>query len=105
MPQLENISNEDLPNVLEQFYSEVRRKKKRDIGDETEHNENENESDQENDDTRNNYKSTTKGALCQHFKKTRGIDIISNEAFIQANSVFTRISGRSRISRRGACTR
>ena len=41
------------------------------------------------------YKNTSmksmRAALCRHYKEKRSIDIISNEAFIRANAVFTGI--------------
>ena len=77
---------------MEQFYSEIRLKKPRksdcDNPDET-------EAEMKDNDPKNNYKNTTmksvRGALNQHFKKTHGLDIISNEKFIHANGMFENI--------------
>lgn len=79
---IDDIETKDLPGILEQFYSEVRKKEKR---------ENQESAKPDAEDERN-YKNTTlkaiRGALARHFKETRSIDIISNEAFIKANQIF-----------------
>ena len=80
-----------MPYILEQFYSEIKRKKKR--TDEEDDSLNLQEDQDPNEvDCRDNYKNTTmksiRGALWRYFKTTRSIDIISSENFIRANNVF-----------------
>lgn len=80
LPAVEEITMEELPNVLEQFYSEVRKKETKDNP----------PSEQATDERL--YKNTTlkaiRGALARYFKESRSTDIISNERFIRANQIF-----------------
>lgn len=81
LPEVKDITNEDLPNILEQFYSEVRKKEAKENP--------KNEAAVEGDRL---YKNTSlkaiRGALARYFKEARCIDIISNEKFLRANQVF-----------------
>lgn len=78
---MDQLTNEELPDVLEQFYAEVCKKEKRISGQECDYPENE-----------HSYKNTTlkaiRGALARYFKEERSIDIISGEQFIRANQLF-----------------
>lgn len=80
LPKEDEIADDALPEILLQFYSEVRKKEIK-----------ENPGQDISDDDKL-YKNTTlkaiRGALARHFKNTRSIDIISNERFIKANAVF-----------------
>lgn len=85
LPKIENISTETLPFILEQFYSEVRKKES------TASPPNEQATEEEKDDAKL-YKNTTlkaiRAALTRYFKETKSIDIINNESFIRANEIF-----------------
>lgn len=80
LPKVEEISNDDLPKILEQFYTEVRKKEAKNVPPE-----------EMKDDIRlykNSSMKAIRGALARHFKETRSIDIIASEKFIRANEVF-----------------
>lgn len=84
---LEELPTNELPLVLEQFYSEVRKKESKNSPPVPE-----NSAENDDDDPERLYKNTTlkaiRGALARHFKETRSIDIISSEKFIRANQIF-----------------
>lgn len=84
LPKLDDITREQLPQILEQFYSEVRKKEVRDNPEEN--------SLEEEENTAALYKNTTlkaiRSALNRYFKDKLGIDIISSEPFIKANAIF-----------------
>lgn len=81
LPKLNELDIQNLPEILENFYSEVRKKERKDNPEPAQH----------EDDARL-YKNTTlkaiRGALARHFKETHSIDIISGERFLWANAVF-----------------
>ena len=90
LPGLDDITNDDLPRILENFYAEVCKKNP----------ENDDQMDKQdnNDNTtadshcKTHYKNTTlksiHSTLCRYYKQSRSIDIIKNEQFIRANSIF-----------------
>ena len=84
MPKMEDISKEDLPSVLERYYSELKKQKCS------------NEEDEDSDTYKHSTQKSIRAALCRHFKKTRCIDIINSENFIQANEMF---DGVKRVSK------
>ena len=90
LPQIDLISNEQLADVLCDFYVEVKKKKTTD-------NDVKAEIDVENVEPQLEerccyYKTTTlraiRGALTRYFKDTRKLDIRNNELFIEANEMF-----------------
>lgn len=85
---MEELTNDELPLVLEQFYTEVRKKEGK-SNPEREKAMPENDDD---DDPNRLYKNTTlkaiRGALARYFKEKRSIDIISSEKFLRANEIF-----------------
>ena len=96
------IPTEDLPQILEQFYSCVSKKPSTDDPQES-------EDDQEDDNTsknpyaaimpprkkKKNYKNTSmkaiRAALARYYHDKCSVDIISNEHFLRANAVFNGI--------------
>ena len=103
LPDVDAIDTLDLPAILEDFYACVCKKAK---------NSDEDDDQEGQEDTvsipklpnaavlpkrkkKTCYKNTSmkaiRGGLCCYFKDKRSIDIISGEAFIRANSVFTGI--------------
>lgn len=79
---LEETLTENLPNILSDFYTELRK------------------ADGEND-----YKISTlkciRAALNRHFKEKRGVDIISDPRFIQANEMFKGVARKAKKEGRG----
>ena len=75
LPELETLSNEDLGDVLSNFYTEVKKKKVPD------------DADDESD-----YKTSTlrviRSALTRHFKETRKIDIRQHPSFLKSIEMF-----------------
>ena len=102
LPDPDTILTPDLPQILEHFYASVSKKPKETDPEVS-------SSDEEDDPTEvnpnaailpqrkksKNYKNTSMKALhagiARYYKEKRSIDIISNELFIHANSVFTGI--------------
>lgn len=86
--KIDLLTDAELPTILENFYTEVRRKNLKDNNEE---------------DTM--YSNTTlraiRAALNRYFKEKRGIDIISNNAFIKANQLFTRMQKINKEEGRG----
>ena len=76
MPKAIDITTDELPQVLESFYSKVQKKPKSDKSDDAE-----------------SYKNikmrTIRAAIARFYRETRSLDIISNEQFIRTNAVFT----------------
>ena len=103
LPDIDLLANHDLPAILEDFYASVCKKPKHtdeDEDSETEDNvlevpANPNAAVLPMRKKKKSYKNTSmkaiRGALCRYFKDKRSIDIMSGEAFICANSVFTGI--------------
>ena len=75
-PDLNNIPNIELNEILGNFYTELK-KKKVDTNDE-----------QTSDEYRNTTLRCIRGALVHYFKDIRGIDIIKNETFLTSNEMF-----------------
>ena len=69
LPDLDLLPEEDLPNILGQYYTSVRTKK-----------------------TGEMYQTSSFKVLCsglnRYFKRERNIDIVSDDRFIQANLIF-----------------
>ena len=93
-PDISEVSNVDLPSILENFYVAVRSKRKVEIK-QAEQSQNLEESEQENnndDDEDCMYSNSTmkaiRAALNRFFKETRKIDISSDSNFIHANEIF-----------------
>lgn len=86
LPTIDELTIQNLPGILEQFYSEVRKKEVRDDPEGAAEN---------SEELGKLYKNTTlkaiRSALTRYFKDKLCIDIISNEAFIRANSIFAGI--------------
>ena len=80
MPQVDEITTEQLPDALENFYSEITKKK---IGSGTAE-----------------YKNSTlkciRAGINRYYKSNRSLDIIADPKFIQANEMF---KGMSRINK------
>ena len=83
---LEDIENDDLPNILTNFYTEVSKKKKGVNGD-------------------FEYKNTTlkciRAAINRHFRETQSLDIIADHHFIAANEMFKGIQQKGKNEGRG----
>ena len=84
-PDLEDLDNTQLTDVLCNFYVEARRKKKDDT-------EQYFAVDNDADDVSLSYKTTTlhaiRGAFTRYFKETRNIDIRTSPIFIRSNEMF-----------------
>ena len=102
-PGPDDIDTLDLPSILEHFSSAVCKKPSNaDVSSESE-SEQENNSPTTNTDAsvlpaqkkKKNYKNTSmkaiRAAIARYYREKRSIDIMSNEAFLRANSVFTGI--------------
>lgn len=87
-PKVEDIEDSQLPSILENFYTEVRRKNLK-----------------ENAQEDTMYSNTTlraiRAALNRYFKEKKGIDITSNSAFIKANELFTGVQKINKEEGRG----
>ena len=75
LPNVENISNEQLAGILENFYCELSKKKV-------------NPNDPNDDCKCKTSLRCMRAALARYFKATRCIHIIKNELFITANGIF-----------------
>lgn len=78
LPPIENIDSDDLPAILSQFYTELRKK-----------------------DGEGEYKTSTlkciRAALNRYFKEKRSLDILSDARFIKTNEMF---KGVTRVAKR-----
>ena len=78
-PELEAIETPQLPPILTNFYSELKKK-------------NADQSDENDVEDSYEYKNSTlraiRASLVRYFKDTRRVDIICNEMFIEANDMF-----------------
>lgn len=85
LPAIDKITTPELPFILEQFYSDVRKK-------EAQANPPHEQAVNEEDDDSRLYKNTTlkaiRAALTCYFKTNLSINIVSNESFIKANEIF-----------------
>ena len=70
---MDEIADDDLPGIIEQYYAETKKK---------------NDDDDNSDTYKNSTLKSTRAGLCRYFKKTRSIDIINSDRFIQANDMF-----------------
>ena len=77
LPNIEEISNKELPNLLMTFFAEATKKNSDDIN---------------NPEESSEYKTQTlrciRAALGRYFKEERGTDIIKNELFVKCNDMF-----------------
>ena len=82
-PDLEELTDEQLNNVIGSFYLEARKKK---IAEEFD------ENDQEDVEKKTNYKNSSlrsaRAAFTRYFRDTRKLDIRTNELFIESNDIF-----------------
>ena len=98
LPEVEEISDLDLPNAIEDFYVSLRSKRKLEEKEAKKSIEDDKEDSQDtvsdlNDDNEdcmysNSTMKAIRAALNRYFKDTRKIDITSNAAFINANGIF-----------------
>lgn len=81
LPTIDKLLDGQIPFILEQFYTEVRKKEKRDYA-----------QDEEDDNDARLYKNTSLkaiwAALTRYFKETQSINIMSNKNYIRANEIF-----------------
>ena len=78
LPELDDIPTEELPNALENFYSETCKKKGN------------------NEEYKNSTFKCIRAGINRHYKATRSLDIISDPRFIQVNEMF---EGKSRVNK------
>lgn len=82
LPKIETLTINTLPTILENFYTDVRKKEAQSNP----------ENEAGDDDDQRLYKNTTlkaiRAALGRYFKEKLSIDIMSNENFIRANQIF-----------------
>ena len=101
LPAEDQIPTVDLPQILSDFYVEVRKKKS------TQNNHKVTKGGKviPPSPTGNDYKNTSlmciRAALNRHFKSTRSIDIIANEQFIQCNEMFKGVTKKGKREGRG----
>ena len=94
LPSADAIDLDELPNILETFYTEVQKKPKgrgkENFGDSS-----------DEDIYKNTTMRTLRAALARFYRDSKGIDIISNEKFIRCNAIFT---GIQKINKKGLGT-
>lgn len=82
LPDADTIDIEELPNVLSDFYTELRKA-----------------------DSSGEYKTSTlkciRAAINRHFKVTRSLDIISDPCFILSNEMFSGVAKKAKAEGRG----
>ena len=92
-PDLDALTPEQLPSILENFYSAVCKKPKESDENPQQDEEMPQQGNLQCHDKKFCYKNTTmkaiRGALNRYFKDKFSLDIISNEAFTRANSLFS----------------
>ena len=97
-----NISNEDLPEILSDFYCELKKKKTVETG----HKMNSDGKVVPQKATEDKeYKNTTmhciRAALNRHFKGSRNLDIISHPSFTKCNEMFKGVTKKGKCEGRG----
>ena len=103
MPEIETIDSADLPKILSDFYTEVKKKdtppkktkkgaKAAEISDNC----------PEDLEYKNSSLHCMQAALNRYFKEQRGLDIIANPNFIQANEMFKGVTKKGRCEGRGS---
>ena len=100
LPIVELLTTEELPPILSDFYSEVKKKNP------TKNTKGKNNLDENDAPPCQEYKTSSlkciRAALNQYFRSERGLDIISNEKFIKANEMFTGVTKTARQEGRGS---
>ena len=96
------IATEDLPQILSDFYVELKKKNIKKIA----HKLDDSgkvipESNQECEEYKNTSLKCIRAALNRHFKATRNLDIIANEQFIQCNEMFQGITKKGKCEGHG----
>ena len=115
LPAIDLLTLETLPQVLADFYTELKKKEKspKKKCSNSDINEEQSEASALNAKTKENtpeceYKNSTmnciRAALNRHFKETIGIDIIKNEAFTKTNEMFRGVTKQGRREGRGDIT-
>ena len=94
LSQLDDIVNDNLAKIIGDFYFSLRKKQPKKT------------KEQNDDDTdelyyKNCSLKSGRAALNHHLKGMRGIDIISNETFIQANEIFKAVTRDGKIKGHG----
>ena len=102
MPILEEVCDAELPKLLSDFYTEVKKKEKSPNSKKkgTKKTKSPTVSDEE---YKNSSLQCMRAALNRYFKEKRGLNIISNETFIQANEMFRGVTKEGRRKGRGSC--
>ena len=95
LPNIDDITTEDLPSVLGDFYFSARKKRISEDG-----------TTPSPDKIRLTYYKNSslksgRAALNRYFKGTRGIDIISSEKFIKSNQMFQAVTKKGKKEGRG----
>lgn len=82
LPALEDMETKDLPDMLENFYIELRKA-----------------------DCQGEYKTSTlkciRAALNRYFKEERSLDILNDQRFIRCNEMFTGVTRKAKLEGRG----
>ena len=112
---LDEITTEELPNILSDFYTEVKKKEKsppkkkkkskrplKEVNCDTEELDSQNSVYQEEEEYKNSSLKCMRAALNRYFKETKGLNIITNENFIQANEMFRGVTKKGRREGRGS---
>ena len=103
--EINNVTVQTLPKLLEDFYFSLRKQKKKEPKKKRSKLQlsRKNDPDGDSDDTfyKNSSLRSARAALNRHFKSTLGIDIISNEQFIKATEVFQAVSKKGKTEGHG----
>ena len=104
MPTLENIDNENLPDILGNFYFSIRKQPKKSPKKKNKNRLSLKSNPDPNKDDRfykNSSLKSARAALNRHFKAERGLDIIASESFIKANEIFQAVTKKGKVDGRG----
>ena len=105
LPKVDDILTSDLPNILSDFYVEVKKKNRKPVVQESPRTQARRSLSRGNKNQLDEYKNSSlkciHAALNRYFRHERGIDIISNELFIEANEMFRGVTKVARKEGRG----
>ena len=82
LPDIDDIGTEELPNILTRFYTDVRTKKS-------------------NEQYQTSSFKVLRAGLNRYFKKTRTVDIVSDEKFMRANMIFDSVQVKAKKMGKG----
>ena len=98
LPKIDDIADLDLPQILSDFYTEIKKKESPPKKGKSEQKHNENQ----DLEYKNSSLYCMRAALNRYFKEKQGLDIISNENFIKTNEMFKGVTKKGRREGRGS---